>query len=234
LPQLDQPPQPQPRGPGLGRRRLLGATGALTALAALLVAGCSQPGKWHNVDISGSLPALDFTMTRATDGTEVTQADYRGRIVLLYFGYTLCPDVCPATLTNLAAVFDKIGPTGMQQVRTLFATVDPNRDSLDQLRRYTALFSPDIAGIRGTPDQLAALARRCRVAYSVTPATASHPYQVTHSSAIYVFDGSGDPRLLIPSMASSNPDIAGTADDIKHLIRDNHPEDLLGQLLNMV
>jgi protein SCO1/2 len=172
-------------------------------------------------------------MTRASDAKPVTEADYRGQVVLLYFGYTFCPDVCPATLSNLAEALSRIGPDA-RHIRVLFVTVDPNRDTAAVLASYVKNFAPQIEGLRGTADQLTALARRYRVVYSVTPATENHPYEVTHSSAIYVFDGSGAARLLIASLASTAPDIPGTAADLKRLVETAHPPGLLARLLRLV
>jgi protein SCO1/2 len=193
----------------IGRRAFVGLLAAL--------GGCHPKAQWNNVDVTGTFPPLDLTMTRATDGRIVTGETYRGSVVLLYFGYTYCPDICPLTLGNLARVLDRLGKQA-NAVRVLFVTVDPNRDDLKTLKAYTAQFAPQIVGLRGTPDQLAALARTYRVAYSVEPATAGQPYEVTHSSAIYAFDASGAVRLLIPSMASSKPNIDGTAVDLRQLI----------------
>lgn len=215
----------------IGRRGLTRLIGA--GLALMLLAGCGDSARWHSIDVSGSLPALAFTMTRAADGKQVTQADYRGRIVLLYFGYTFCPDVCPTTLSNLADALTRIGPDA-RHVRVLFVTVDPNRDTPRVLAAYVKNFAPQIEGLRGTPDQLAALARRYRVVYSVSPAAEDHPYEVTHSSAIYVFDGSGAARLIIASLSSTHPDIAGTAADLKRLVEARHPRGLLNRLLRLV
>ncbi|HEY3909834.1 MAG TPA: SCO family protein [Stellaceae bacterium] len=214
----------------VGRRSLVRVFGA--ALALMLLAGCGDSAKWHSIDVTGSLPPLAFTMTRAADGKEVTQSNYRGRIVLLYFGYTNCPDVCPTTLSNLADTLTRIGPDA-QHVRMLFVTVDPKRDTPPVLAAYVKNFAPQIEGLRGTADQLAALARRYRVVYSVSPATEGHPYEVTHSSAIYVFDGSGAARLIIGSLSSTHPDIAGTAADLKRLVEARHPG-LLSRLLRLV
>ena len=169
------------------------------------------------MDVSGSAPALQFTMTRASDGKLVTDADYRGQVVFLYFGYTFCPDVCPTTLVNLAQILGHLGPDA-QQVRVLFVTVDPQRDTLAVLAAYVKNFAAQIDGLRGTPDQLASLARRYRLVYSVTPQTKDHPYEVTHASATYVFDKSGAARLLVPSLTSATPDIAGITLDLKRLI----------------
>jgi protein SCO1/2 len=201
-------------------RRLAGVLGVCFALA--LLAGCGNGAKWHAIDVSGSLPPLSFAMTRAADGKPMTQADYRGKVVLLYFGYTNCPDVCPATLSNVHDVLARLGSEA-RDVRVLFVTVDPNRDTPQLLAAYVKNFGNEIVGLRGTPDELAALARRYRFVYSVSPATKDHPYEVTHSSAIYVFDGASAARLIIASLASTTPDIAGTTADLKRLVEAAHP-----------
>ena len=208
-------------------RRLLGLFAA--CLGLLLLAGCGPSAKWHAIDVLGSLPPLSFTMTRSDDGKPVTEADYRGKTVLLYFGYTNCPDVCPATLSNIDDILRHLGGEA-GDVRVLFVTVDPNRDTAPVLAAYAKNFGPQIVGLRGTPDELAALARRYRVVYSVTVATEDHPYEVTHSSAIYVFDGSGAARLIVASLASTTPDIAGTTADLRHLAEERHPPGLLARL----
>lgn len=198
-------------------------------LSLALLSGCGDSAKWHAIDVSGTLPALSFTMTRAEDGRPVTEADYRGKIVLLYFGYTNCPDVCPTTLSNIHDVLTRLGADA-RSVRMLFVTVDPNRDAAPLLATYVKDFGSEIDGLRGTPDQLAAMARRYRVVYSVTPATGDHPYAVTHSSAIYVFDGSGAARLIVASLSSTTPDIAGTTADLRRLAEEHHPPGLLARL----
>lgn len=213
------------------RRRAVGLLGAGLGLA--LLGGCDDEAKWHAIDVSGSSPPLAFTMERASDGKQVTAADYRGQIVLLYFGYTFCPDVCPTTLANLADTLSRI-KADAQHVSVLFVTVDPNRDTAPVLATYVKNFAPEMDGLRGTPDQLAALARRYRIVYSVTPETKDHPYEVTHSSAVYVFDATGAARLLVPSLASTTPDIAGTADDLQRLVEATHPPGLLTRLLRLV
>ena len=212
------------------RRRAISLAGA--GMATVFLAGCGNH-EWHSIDVSGSSPPLELTMARAGDGKEVSQADYRGKIVMLYFGYTNCPDVCPTTLSNVATILHRLGPDA-QYIRMLFVTVDPDRDTLPVLATYVKNFAPQIDGLRGTSDQLAALARRYRVIYSVKPATKDHPYEVTHSSAIYVFDGSGAARLLVPSLASTTPDIAGTAADLKRLVDDGDGQGLMTQLLRLI
>jgi protein SCO1/2 len=159
-------------------------------------------------DISEAMPALDFRMTRAEDGKEVSGADYRGKLVVLYFGYTNCPDVCPATLANLTQMLAKVKSPDM---RVLFVSVDPTRDSAETLTKYAAAFSPQIEGLRGSDNALAILARRYRVAYAVDPGP---PYTVMHSNAVFFFDKTGKARLV----TTDTSDTAAMVDDVKKLL----------------
>jgi protein SCO1/2 len=149
-------------------------------------------------------------MTRANDGQVVSAKDFRGKELLLYFGYTNCPDVCPTTLANIAEALNKLGPRA-KDVRVLFVTVDPNRDTLPVLKNYAKAFSSEMVGLRGTPDAIASLARRYRVAYSVDPGP---PYQVSHSSAVFFFDADGKARVV----TLTTDDTAALAGDMKAVL----------------
>lgn len=184
-------------------------------LMLLLIVG-PQAKAWNSTDMTGALPALDFKMTRASDGKAVTAADFSGKVVLLYFGYTFCPDVCPTTLLDIATMLKTMGKHA-DDVRVLFVTVDPGRDTLAVLKSYTAAFAPQVIGLRGTPDQLATLAKRYRVAYSVTPGEDGNLPKVTHSSAVYVFDRNGAIRLLFTGLAVPNANLAGMSSDLRQL-----------------
>jgi protein SCO1/2 len=225
---------PGPVRGGSAARRVFGFVAVLFGMAALAtLAGCDADAGWRSTVISGSSPPLEFSMTRASDGKAVTEADYRGEVVMLYFGYTFCPDVCPTTLANVSRSLARLGPRA-EQVRVLFVTVDPNRDTPPALRDYVANFAPEIEGLRGAPDELAALARRYRVVYSVTPETKDRPYEVTHSSAIYVFDKSGAARLLVSPLVASNADVAGVTADLERLIGENSQPGLLARLWRLI
>jgi protein SCO1 len=181
---------------------------------ALLLASCGKPdSEWHATDISGAMPPLSFQMTRANDGAAVGADDYRGKVAILYFGYTHCPDICPTTLANLAEVLQKLGPKA-NDVRVLFVTVDPNRDTPALMKGYVNAFAPQVDGLRGTPDQLTALTRRYRVAFSVTPDSPGHPYEVMHSNAVFFFDRAGHARLV----STDTKDIDGLTADAKRLL----------------
>ena len=191
----------------------------LALIAALAFAFLAVPPAraWNSTDMTGALPALSFTMTRASDGKTVTAADFKGKIVLLYFGYTFCPDVCPTTLMNVTDMLKSLGKKA-DDVRLLFVTVDPNRDTLAVLKQYTGSFAPQIVGLRGTPNQLQTLAKRYRVAYSVTPAHDGKPYEVTHSSAVYVFNRTGDIKLIFTSLSKPNVKLAPTLADLRGMV----------------
>ena len=176
-------------------------------LLALMLAACSR-GSFHMTDISRAMPRLDFHLTHADDGHAVTGQSYRGQVVILYFGYTNCPDICPATLANMAGVLNKVGG---KNVRLLFVTVDPNRDTLQNLNRYVHAFSPQFDGLRGSDNELADVARRYRVAYSVDP---KPPYTVMHSNAVFFFDRDGRIRLV----TTDTTDTDAIAEDVRRLL----------------
>lgn len=186
---------------------------SLVLLFAFALAACGwgemRPGV---TDITGVMPDLKFAMTRANDGAVVTQDNYRGKIALLYFGYTNCPDVCPATLSNLAAVLKDLGPRA-NGVRVLFVSVDPARDSLAALKTYVAAFAPQIDGLRGTDNEIAKLAQRYRVLYSVKKT--DHGTEVMHSGSVFIFDRDGNAREVM----TTTGDEKAIASDIAALLR---------------
>jgi len=185
------------------------------ALALAVCLGASACGRDTNADatdISGVMPLLSFSLVRANDGTPVSAASYRGKIVLLYFGYTHCPDECPTTLANLAVALKHLGPAA-NNVRVLFVTVDPMRDTLPVLKKYVNAFAPQIDGLHGSDNAIAALARRYRVLYAVTPATPGRAYDVTHSDSLFMFDNSGHARLV----TMSTQDTGALAAEIRSL-----------------
>ena len=206
----------------------------VAAGAAAGLVGCDRgAAPWHETDVARNLQPLAFSMTDANTGAVVDARRFRGKIVMLTFGYTSCPDLCPLTLGNLATVCGRLGAAA-DQVRILFVTVDPARDSLSVLRSYTAAFSPAIIGLRGSADALASLARRFRVAYSVDPAAPGHAAEVSHSSLVYVFDRAGDARLLVSSMSTPAPDIDGTTADLRRLIAERRERNVWDRIVAMV
>jgi len=157
---------------------------------------------------------LAFEMTDDA-GRTVHAADYRGEVVLLFFGYTHCPDVCPTTLARLAQAIKLMGDDG-RKVRILFVTVDPARDPPALLRGYVRAFSPQAIGLRGSQAQLDALTKRYRVAYSHDAPDAHGNYAVSHSSAVFAFDAEGRARLVIASALGAQE----IATDLKRLVEE--------------
>jgi protein SCO1/2 len=174
--------------------------------AMLALFGCSKPG-FHMTDISGAMPRLDFHMSAG--GKPASAQDYRGKVVALYFGYTHCPDVCPATLANLN---DMLAKVASPDIRVLFVTVDPDRDSDAVMSDYAKAFSPQVVGLRGTPNALANLARTYRVAYEVKKGP---PYEVIHSNAVFFFDRDGRARLVTTDTSNA----AAMTEDVTRLLR---------------
>jgi protein SCO1/2 len=191
-----------------------GTFGRLAAIAlCLLLASCGGDKPYHMTDITGAMPKLQFRMERANDHAIVSADSYRGRVVILYFGYTHCPDICPTTLANLSEVLRRLD-TRAYDVALLFVSVDPDRDTLDVLGNYVRGFAKQIDGLSGPPNGLMALTRRYRVLYSVTRDSPGHPYQVMHSNSVFFFDRSGRARLV----TTSTDNIAGITDDAERLL----------------
>jgi protein SCO1/2 len=172
---------------------------ALLALA-LALGGCDRlVGNDGPVrDVAGLVHPLEFDMTDET-GRAVRASDFRGEPVLVYFGFTHCPDVCPTTLARLSQAAHVAGP---RNLRILFVTVDPARDTPEQLAAYAHAFGPRVKGLRPSEDELEDLARRYRVSYSRGKPDANGEYEVMHSSGVFAFDAEGHARLLILPGAS--------------------------------
>lgn len=189
---------------------------ALSVLAvglALNLAACSDGPAWETKDISGLMPNLSFALTEANRDRPVTAGDYRGKFLLLYFGYTNCPDVCPTTLSRLNNIVTGLDQQ-VQQMRILFVSVDPDRDSLQKLKEYSAYFGPEVVGLRGSQTELQALTKMYRVTYGYDKPDEHGNYEVSHSSAVYVFDALGAARLLFRPTDS----MAAMSHDLKRLL----------------
>jgi protein SCO1/2 len=167
---------------------------AMLAACVVLVA-CSADATSPLKNISGLLPDLKFTMTDDA-GHTVTARDYRGDIVLVFFGFTSCEDVCPLTMARLAQALRETGNHG-QGIRVLFVTVDPARDTMGRLHEYVRGFGPEFIGLRGSADALRDLAKRYRVVYSQGKPNAKGEYEVMHSGGVFVFDRTGHARYLV-------------------------------------
>lgn len=146
--------------------------------------------------VKGFLPDLQFTLQGAGNKTW-TQNDFKGKVVLMFFGYASCPDICPTTMAQLSNVMEELGPRA-ENVRIVFVSVDPHRDTPEILQAYVDAFDKHAIGLTGTEKQVADLARRYRVAYQIEKPRTDNPdsYEVAHSRGIYIFDTNGKARLL--------------------------------------
>ncbi|MGA7802711.1 MAG: SCO family protein [Gammaproteobacteria bacterium] len=188
------------------------AFGALMLAFVGSLAGCGKPPAHFTLaDVTGQLPPLQFELEDAS-GKQRTAADYRGKVVMLFFGYTHCPDVCPTTLLHLAHVLKELGPNA-QHVAMLFVTVDPEHDTLKKLAGYTAAFDPRIVGLRGVGKPLEALEKRYHV-YVHKVVKSNGNYQIDHTASIYIFDQRGEARLL----AGGTDSLTDIAKDVTKLV----------------
>ena len=165
--------------------------------------------------IRGFMPDLKFTL-QAAQGKTLTEKDMRGKVVLMFFGYANCPDICPTSMAQLADVMEKLGDEA-QKVRILFVSVDPHRDNPDMLQEYVENFDDRYAiGLTGTEKQIADLARRYRVAFQIEKPRSSNPndYEVSHSRGVYFFDAKGKAHYL----ASDSEEVETVVEKVRTLL----------------
>ncbi len=183
----------------------------LAVLALLAIVACSNPG-FNNVDITGASYADEFSLTDHT-GARRTLADYRGKVVVIFFGFTQCPDVCPTTLQEMAAVRRELGRDA-DQVQVLFVTVDPQRDTRDVLAQYVPAFDASFVGLYGTAEELARTAKQFKVFYQKVPGPTETSYTMDHTAGSYVIDKDGKPRLFLKHNQGAAPIVA----DLRRLL----------------
>jgi protein SCO1/2 len=172
---------------------------ALLSLAGLV--GCDKfglpglsKGGFTGVDITGADYGRELALPDA-DGRARTLADFKGKVTVVFFGYTQCPDVCPTTMAELARIKQALGADG-ERVQGVFVTVDPERDTPEVLKAYVTNFDPSFVALRGSPEQTAAAAREFKVFYAKAPGKTPGSYTVDHTAGSYVFDPKGKLRLF--------------------------------------
>ncbi len=205
-------PGKQAREAGLDRevRKFPLRRAALIAASAVLLAAC-QPYAYKGTEYVDPLPAPDFELTRA-DGGQIRLADLRGRTVVLFFGFTSCPDVCPTTLSDARRILEGLADQ-TDLVTYLFVTVDPGRDTPLVLERYVAAFDASIIGLTGTPATLAEVWDAYGIYVEEVPLDGGD-YSVTHTARVFVIDSEGRLRLTY-SFGTPYEDIL---QDLQHLI----------------
>jgi protein SCO1 len=199
-----------------------------TLLAALLsLTGCERPSTssgaagvsapaaksaFHSVDITGADYAKTLSLPDV-DGKPRTLEEFKGKVVVVFFGYVQCPDVCPTTMAELAEVKRALGKDG-ERVQGIFVTVDPERDTPPLLKAYMANFDPSFIGLRGTLDQTKANAREFKVFYMKVPGKTESSYTMDHTAGSYIFDAQGRLRLFSRYGGGAQ----ALADDLKRLL----------------
>ena len=195
------------------RRALLGLA------AAAVLAGCDGklPGaadkpSFKGIDITGAEYARKLQLTDP-DGKPRSLAEFKGKLVVVFFGYTQCPDVCPTTMAELSEVKRSLGADGAR-VQGIFVTVDPERDTAALLKAYVGNFGPDILGLRGSADETRAAAKEFKVFYAKVPGKTETSYTVDHTAGSYVFDTQGRVRLFTRQGSGAQ----ALAEDLKQLL----------------
>ena len=190
---------------------------AIAALAALTVAGCQKadPTKpaFKGIDLTGAEYARTLNLTDQ-DGRARSLADFKGKVVVLFFGYAQCPDVCPTTMTEMAQVKQQLGSDG-DKLQVLFVTVDPERDTPDVMKAYMGAFDPSFVALIPTPEQLPPLAKDYKVYYKKVEGKTPTSYSMDHSAASFVYDPQGRLRLY----ARYGAGVPAMVSDIKALLK---------------
>jgi len=177
----------------------------ITAVAALLLAGCQRGGgdsgaaaapkaSFKGIDITGAEYARELNLTDA-DGKPRRLSDFKGKVTVVFFGFTQCPDVCPTTLVELAQVKKALGADG-DRVQGVFVTVDPERDTAPLLKAYIDNFGAGFVALRGSADETRAVAKHFKVFYAKVPGPTETSYTMDHTAGSYIFDAKGQVRLF--------------------------------------
>jgi protein SCO1/2 len=186
---------------------------SIHVLLLFVLLGCvpDRPS-FQNTDITGADYGRDFTLTDHAGKTR-TLGDFRGKVVVMFFGYIRCPDVCPTTLSELKAVKDQLGAEG-DRLQVLFVTVDPGRDTEKLLAEYVPAFDPTFVGLHGDASATARVAKDFKVFYQIAPGRTPETYTVDHTAGSYVFDPQGRLRLFV-----RHGNTRGLVADIRVLLR---------------
>lgn len=184
-------------------------------LVAVLLAGCDAAGpKFKSTDITGADYGRTLELTDPS-GKRRTLEDFRGKVVIVFFGFVYCPDVCPTTLSELAGVMKQLGPDA-ERVQVLFVTLDPERDTASVLAQYTAAFDPRFLALYGNADETRRVAREFKIFYEKRPGSQPGAYSIDHSAQSYVIDTQGRLRLFVRHGRIA----ADLGDDIRTLLRE--------------
>ncbi|NIE67853.1 SCO family protein [Burkholderia sp. Ax-1719] len=195
----------------------LAAAGAVGATLGL--EGCGQqPPSFSNLDITGNTQFGNNFSLPDSNGKTRTMADFKGKVVVLFFGYTHCPDVCPTTMAELSQALQQLGPDADKRVQVIFVSVDPERDTPQILGQYVSAFNPTFIALRPADDaQLKQVTKDFRVYYAKVPGKTPDGYTMDHTAASYVFDTTGKLRLF----ARDGQGVTPWVHDLKILLGSN-------------
>jgi protein SCO1/2 len=188
---------------------------SLAAVGALALSGCERaapPHHFNGIDLTGARYARQLSLPDF-DGKPRTLADFKGKVVAIYFGYTQCPDACPTTLVEMAAVAKALGPDAAR-LQVVFVTVDPARDTAVLLKNYVTNFNPGFLALRGDEQQTKAAATEFKIFYEKVPGKTDDSYTIDHVSGVYLLDTQGQVRLF----EKQNMEPALVTDDVKALL----------------
>ena len=189
------------------------AVSALSISAAGIFSACSEKkAEFRGVDVTGADYAKDLPLTDH-HGKARHLADFKGKVVVVFFGFTQCPDVCPTSMQELAEVKKMLGKDG-DRLQGIFVTVDPERDTPELLKAYMENFDPSFLALRGSPEQLAAVAKDFKIYYKKVEGKTPTSYTMDHSAGSYVYDTAG--RLRVYNRYGSGPQ--ALAADVKALL----------------
>ena len=194
------------------RHVIVALAGSALLVGCDRLTGSSTAATFHFTDITGAEFARKLELPDV-DGTPRTLADWKGKVTVVFFGYTQCPDVCPTTLAELAQIRTLLGADG-GKLQTVFVTIDPERDTAAILKAYIANFGSGVVALRGDAEQTSAAAKEFKVFYAKVPGKSAGSYTMDHSAASFVFDPAGRVRLFVPY--GGDPKIL--AADIKQLL----------------
>lgn len=182
--------------------------------AAMLLAACSpEAPTFKGADITGASFGRELALADH-HGKARTLADFRGKAVVIFFGFTQCPDVCPTALSALAEAMRRLGPDAAR-VQVLFVTIDPERDTADLLSRYVPAFHPSFLGLRGDAEATARVAKEFKVLYQKVPGQTPDTYTMDHSAGLYLLDPQGRLRVF----ESHGQGAEAIAHDLAQLLR---------------
>lgn len=182
-------------------------------LAALVLAACApEKPSFKSVDVTGAEFGRELALTDHT-GKVRTLADFKGKVVAVFFGFTRCPDVCPTTLAEMKLVKERLGTDG-DKLQVLFVTVDPERDTPELLAKYVPAFDPAFLGLRGDAEATAKTAKEFKVFYQKSPGSSPDNYSIDHTAATFIYDPQG--RLRLFAKHGSGPD--ALTQDVKLLL----------------